>query len=81
MEDAMRYYFDIISERQNSIDEKGCELVDDQQMRRETARLLAEIAFDELPYARDQALSARVRDAGGRTVYCATLRLDSATLQ
>ena len=50
-------------------------------MRRETARLLAEIAFDELPYAQHPALSARVRDAAGRTVYCATLRLDSATLQ
>ena len=77
----MRYYFDILSERQNSVDEKGCELADEQQMRRETARLLAEIAFDELPYARDPALCARVRDATGRTVYCATLRLDSATLQ
>ncbi|MBV9550465.1 MAG: hypothetical protein JO256_12425 [Alphaproteobacteria bacterium] len=77
----MRYYFDIQSERLNSVDHEGCELADDQQMRRETARLLAQIAFDELPYAQYPALSARVRDAEGRTVYCAVLRLEGARLQ
>lgn len=61
----MRYFFGILSDRMETLDEEGCELESGAQMRQEATRLLADIVSAEAPYGIAR-LTARVRDGNGR---------------
>jgi len=77
----MRYFFDILSDRSETLDEEGCELQGDTEMHKEAVRLLAEIASDEAPYGGPPVLTARVRDTSGRAIYRAVLSIEGQRLQ
>src|SRR3954470_14578066 len=76
----MRYFFDIKSEKQETLDEEGCELASEQLMQDEARRILARIAGDETRFSASSTLMARVRDAEGRAVYRAILTLEGRPL-
>jgi hypothetical protein len=76
----MRYFFDILSDRLETLDKEGCELESDLQMRQEATRLLAEIVSDEAPYGIAR-LTARVRDGNGRQIYRTVLSIEGQRLQ
>jgi hypothetical protein len=76
----MRYFFDILSDRLETVDEEGCELDSDAQMRVEATRLLADIVAAEAPYGIAR-LTARVRDSKGRQVYRTVLSIEGQRLQ
>ena len=75
----MRYFFDILSDRMETLDEEGCELESETQMRQEATRLLAEIVAAEAPYGIAR-LTARVRDGSGRQVYRTVLSIEGQRL-
>jgi hypothetical protein len=75
----MRYFFDIVSDRLETVDAEGCELESDAQMRQEATRLLAEIVAAEAPYGIAR-LTARVRDGAGRQVYRTVLSIEGQRL-
>ena len=77
----MRYFFDILSDRLETLDEEGCDLQNDIEMQKEAVRLLAEIASDEAPYGNPPVLTARVRDMNGRQIYRAVLSIEAQRLQ
>jgi len=76
----MRYFFDILSDRLETVDEEGVELQSDTQMRQEAARLLAEIVAAEAPYGMAR-LTARVRDGNGRQVFRTVLSIEGQRVQ
>jgi len=76
----MRYFFDILSDRMETVDEEGCELESDAQMRIEATRLLADIVAAEAPYGIAR-LTARVRDGKGQQVYRTVLSIEGQRLQ
>jgi len=77
----MRYFFDILSDSHEIIDEEGCELQSDAQMQQEATKLLANIASDEAPYGRAPTLMTRVRDMNGTAIYRAVLTIEGQRLQ
>lgn len=77
----MRYFFDVLSGCHEIIDEEGCDLSSDAQMRQEATRLLAQIASDEAPFGGFPALMTRVRDMSGTAIYRAVLTIEGQTLQ
>ena len=76
----MRYFFDILSDRLETVDEEGCELESDAQMQAEATRLLADIVVAEAPYGIAR-LTARVRDGQGRQVYRTVLSIEGQRVQ
>ena len=78
----MRYFFDIVSFTggQATIDQEGCDLDTESEMRKEAIRLLAQVASDEAPYGNSPAISTLVRDNNG-PVYRAVLTVEGQTLQ
>lgn len=76
----MRYFFDILSDRQETVDAEGCELESDAQMWVEATRLLAEIVAAEAPYGIAR-LTARVRNGAGHQVYRTVLSIEGQRLQ
>ena len=76
----MRYFFDILSDRLETVDEEGCELESDAQMRIEATRLLADIVAAEALYGIAR-LTARVRDSKGQQVYRTVLSIEGQRLQ
>ena len=77
----MRYFFDIKSDRAETLDEEGCELETEAQMQREARRILAELAEDETRFSPSSVLMTRVRNSQGRPVYRAVLTLEGQALQ
>ena len=77
----MRYFFDVLSDSHEIIDEEGCELQSDAQMQQEATRLLANIALDEAPYGPPPAVMTRVRDMNGRAIYRAVLTIEGQRMQ
>jgi len=77
----MRYYFDVYSGPHETVDEYGCELESEAEMRKEALRLLAGIVADEAPYGSPPVLSTRVRDITGRPVYRAAISVEGQHLQ
>lgn len=77
----MRYFFDVKTEKLETLDEEGCELDSEIQMQTEARRILARIAEDETRVCPSSTLMARVRDAQGRAVYSAVLTLEGRPLQ
>jgi hypothetical protein len=78
---AMRYFFDILSDRHETVDEEGCDLQNDGEMQKEAVRLLAQVASDEAPYGNPPLLTARVRDMTGRQIYRAVLSIEGQRVQ
>lgn len=76
----MRYFFDILSDRLETVDEEGCELESDAQMRAEATRLLADIVAAEAPYGIAR-VTARVRNCQGRQVYRTVLSIEGQRVQ
>ena len=76
----MRYFFDIQSGDIATIDQEGCDLPNDWEMRKEALRLLAQIASDEAFMGNSPAVSTLVRDASG-PVYRAALTVEAQRLQ
>jgi hypothetical protein len=77
----MRYFFDVLSDSHEFIDEEGCELQSDAQMQLEATRLLAGIASDEALYGGGPPLVTRVRDMNGTAIYRAILTIEGQRLQ
>lgn len=77
----MRYFFDVLSDNHEVVDEVGCELQSDAQMQQEATRLLAAIASDEFPNGRVPALMTRVRGINGTAIYRAMLTIEGQKLQ
>jgi hypothetical protein len=77
----MRYFFDILSDRLETVDEEGCDLQNDGEMRKEAVRLLAQVVSDEAPYGNPPLLTARVRDMSGRQIYRAVLSIEGQRVQ
>lgn len=77
----MRYFFDVLSDSHEVIDEEGCELWSIAEMQQEATRLLAGIASDEAPYGGAAALMTRVRDMNGIAIYRAVLTIEGQSLQ
>jgi len=77
----MRYFFDVINFTggQATIDEEGCDLDTESEMRKEAVRLLAQIASDEAPYGSSPILTTLVRDRHG-PVYRAVLTIEGRAL-
>ncbi len=74
----MRYYFDLSEGGEETRDVEGTECTTEAQMQRHAAMILAEIACDSGLAA--PSLSTRVRDAQGRAVYQAHLRVEAHAL-
>jgi len=77
---AIRYFFDIGSDRLETLDEEGCELDSEAQMQIEARRVLTQVADDEARFTARSVLTARVRDSYGTPVYRVTLTLEGQRL-
>ncbi len=77
----MRYFFDVLSDNHEIIDEEGSELQSDAQMQLEATRLLAGIASNEALYGGGPPLLTRVRDINGTPIYRAVLTIEGQRLQ
>jgi hypothetical protein len=74
----MRYYFDVSENGTETRDLDGMECADEARMHHQARMILAEIARDSGSVA--PHLSTRVRDAQGRYVYEAQLRIEARAL-
>ncbi|WP_460452554.1 DUF6894 family protein [Alsobacter sp. SYSU BS001988] len=73
----MRYFFDIVSSRGQKRDEEGDELDGLETARKEAFLTLAELVRSNTLVTDGEAtLEARVRDATGRALFVARMRLD-----
>ena len=68
-----RYYFDLHNGDGQTRDEQGMDLPSPQSTSKEVARILADVARDELATADRVIVAVKVRDQEGRIVSVATL--------
>jgi len=68
-----RYYFDLHNGDGQTRDEQGMDLPSPQSASKEVARILADVARDELATADRVIVAVKVRDQEGRIVSVATL--------
>jgi hypothetical protein len=74
IESAMsRYFFDLHNGDGPTLDEEGQDLASRESIAMEVARILGDIARDEMPETRNGTIALTVRDETGRTVTIARL--------
>jgi hypothetical protein len=73
----MRYFFDLHNGDGPTTDDCGIELATKREIARQIARILLDIARDELPEQDRAMMSVTVRDADGKTISVASLTFDN----
>ena len=74
-----RYYFDLSSREGFTRDRVG-QALDESDMKTMVARVIVEIASDEMPLGDDESISITVRDESDRPIYTASLTFRSSAL-
>jgi hypothetical protein len=76
----LRFYFDVDDGQIERHDEVGIVLTSEDEVVRETKRLLIDLAYAALPEGRPRLFSARIRNMDGQTVYEGSMKLNPLKL-
>jgi len=72
-----RYFFDLHNGDGPTVDDEGLELPDRPSVRRQVARLLTDVARDELPTEDRAVISVKVRNGEGKVIAVTSLTFDT----
>lgn len=72
-----RYFFDLHNGDGPTVDDEGLELPDMPTVRKQVARLLTDVARDELPTEDRAVISVKVRDPGGNVIFVTSLTFNT----
>ena len=76
-----RYFFDLHNGNGLTRDDEGVEIASRETIAQEVARILVDVAREELPAGNRTVISVTVRNEAGKTISTASLTFDSQWLE
>lgn len=76
-----RYFFDLHNGDGPTTDHEGLDLVSREAVKREVARILVDLARDEMPIEQRAVISVKVRNATGKVISVSSLTFNNEWLE